>query len=91
MSDNEWNDAEYGALKSFISSPGVLRNALEKYTAQLADEHRAQCASFMSSVPRDTEQASDHAAKAQALDEFWALLFDILAHEQRELPPTQVL
>lgn len=67
---------EAGALANFLASPGPLKSGLEKFIAEQAQQYRIGCAALMASVPRDTERAADAAAKAQLLDEFWAVLQD---------------
>ena len=78
---------EQGALENFLSSPGPLRSGLERFTEYLAKEHNAMCAAAMATVPRNPELASDHAAKAQLLAEFWATLTDVLMQSHVEQPP----
>jgi membrane-bound ClpP family serine protease len=73
---------EQGAAGNFLASPGPLKAALEKFVSHMAQEHKAMCAAAMSTVPRNTELAADHAAKAQLLDEFWITLADVLAQAQ---------
>lgn len=70
----EFLQAEQAALVGFLGSPGPLRSGMEKFTQQWALDLKAQCASAMATVPRNPEQAADYAAKAQLLDEFWAVL-----------------
>lgn len=69
---------EQAALHNFLAAPGILRDALMRYTQERAQEHNALCAAAMSTVPRDPERAADHAAKAQELAEFWDVLADAL-------------
>lgn len=81
--DADWTDMERGAALNFLSAPGPLKGALEKFTKAKADHHRAMCTMNMATVPRNPEAAADHAAKAQVLDEFWTLLAeDVLSEAQ---------
>ena len=79
----EWTELEYGSLLNFTAAPGALRSALEKFTAEMALFAKAQCAASMATVPRDPERAADHAARAQAFDEFWSQLADALTNFRR--------
>lgn len=74
----EWTDIELAALSNFLAAPGHLKSGLEKFITQLAFQQKTLCTVCMASVPRDTERAADHAAKAQILDDFWAILADQL-------------
>lgn len=88
---SDFTQMEHGALRAFLSSPGPVRSGLEKFVSDLANEHRAMCSAAMASVPRNIELASDHAAKAQMLDELWACLGDQLAQREPEPVPEEVL
>lgn len=81
----DWTQMEAGALINFLAAPGPLKDALVKYTSQLAQEHKGYCSACMATVPRDPEHAADHAAKAQVLDELWERLADELANFARPL------
>lgn len=81
----DWSQMEHGALTNFLAAPGALRSAFEKFITECAQNHKTQCALFMQSAPRDPERAADHAAKAQAFDEFWAMLTDELTSFERPL------
>lgn len=70
----DWSEIELGALTNFLAAPGPLKDALDKFIAGLARQQQADCAACMASVPRDSERAADHAAKAQVLNEFWTIL-----------------
>jgi len=74
----DWSQHEQAALLSFLASPGPLKSALEKFLIDWAEREQAQCAAAMATVPRNPELASDHAAKAQALQEFWSVLTDLM-------------
>lgn len=73
-----WSEHEQGALVNFLAAPSPLKDALEKFTADLSRQQKALCTTCMASVPRDPERAADYAAKAQMLDEFWLVLADQL-------------
>lgn len=81
----DWSQMEHGAVMNFLAAPGPLRSGLEKFISHWAEELKAQCAGCMATVPRDPERAADHAAKAQALDEFWSVLADQLTNFERPL------
>lgn len=74
----EWTQHEQAAVHSFLASPGLLKDALMRYTRERAMEFNEMCAVHMATVPRDPERAADYAAKAQVLGEFWELLADAL-------------
>jgi len=78
----DWTENERAALAAFVATPGILRSAFEKYVQQRAEEHRASCARYMATVPRDPENAADQAARASELDEFFEVLADVLQTEQ---------
>jgi len=67
---------EQAALLGFLAATSPLRSALEKFVAEKSLENKTACSNCMASVPRNFEAASDHAAKAQVLDEFWEMLTD---------------
>lgn len=75
---SDWSSHEHGALSNFLATPGPLRGGFERFVREWALEHKAACAAAMASVPRNPELAADHAAKAQLLDEFWAVLTERL-------------
>ena len=83
----DWSEIELQALSNFLATPGPLKTALQTYINSLAQHHKTECAACMASVPRDPERAADHAAKAQVLDEFWAVLTDQLI--SFALPPRE--
>jgi hypothetical protein len=70
----EWTEAERGAMHAFVNAESPLRTGLQKFLTYHRDLLRESCAVQMSQVPRNHELASDYAARAQAFDEFWALL-----------------
>ena len=74
--DFGWSDIERGALINFLAADGPVRSALTKFTQYRAAEAKAMCTMAMGTVPRNPELAADHAAKAQAFDEFWDVLAD---------------
>jgi len=78
----DWTENERAAMAAFVATPGILRDAFEKYVRERAEEHRASCARYMATVPRDPEHAADHAARAQELDEFFDVLADVLNEGQ---------
>jgi len=58
-------DVERGALRDLLARPEPIRTAVEKYAAQRKGEMESAAADCMRGVPRQFEQASDHAAKAE--------------------------
>jgi hypothetical protein len=82
MEETDWTEMERGALANFLSTQGPLKTALEKFTSFHSQQMKAQCSRHMATVPRDIEHASDYAAKAQFLDEFWVLLTENVLSEQ---------
>jgi hypothetical protein len=86
---NDLSQMEHGALRAFLATPGPLKSGLEKFVRNLAEQHRASCSMAMATVPRQIEVASDNAAKAQVLDEFWDMLGDTLGQEMPELEAEQ--
>jgi hypothetical protein len=73
---------ERGALTNFLAGQGPLRSALEKFTAFHSQRMKAGCSTAMATVPRSIESASDYAAKAQLLDEFWELMLDAASNDE---------
>jgi hypothetical protein len=67
-------DVERGALRELLARPDSLRGAIEKYASQRKGEMDAASADCMRGVPRQFEQASDYAAKA---DVYGQLLKDL--------------
>jgi hypothetical protein len=78
----DWTAHEHMALTAFLTSPGPLRAALAKFIEGRARDHKAMCAAAMATVPRDPERASDYAARAAELSEFWEALGDELANSE---------
>ena len=79
----DWTEGEQASLINFLGPESALKSALVKFTAHLARTDKEQCAAFMATVPRDPERAADYAAKAQRMDEFWALLTEMLLAESQ--------
>jgi membrane-bound ClpP family serine protease len=88
---NDLSQMEHGALRAFLATPGALKSGLEKFVSSLAEQHRRSCTMAMASVPRQIEVASDNAAKAQVLDEFWDTLADLLVQPEPEPEAEEVL
>jgi hypothetical protein len=81
----DWTQMEHGALANFLAAPGPVKSGLEKFIAEWSRQLKANCAAAMATLPRDPECASDYAAKAQALDEFWSTLADYQTNFARPL------
>jgi hypothetical protein len=87
----DWNEMEQAALQSFLADVGPLKTGLAKFFQAIAEQERMHCAACMATVPRDPERAADHAAKAQLLDEFWAIFAEVMAQQENEPVPNQAL
>lgn len=58
------SELEGKALRHMVSEKGHLWNALDKYFADKAARQDSMCSAQMRQVPRDTERASDYAARS---------------------------
>jgi len=67
-----WTLEERDAVIRLVTSRGPLRSALKVFCRERAAARRADCAQAMLSYPREYEQASDYAAKAEAYAQFLA-------------------
>ncbi len=89
IADFGWTDMERGALQNFLAGEGPLRNAMIKFIAFHTFQMKSSCALHMATAPRNYEIASDYAAKAQLLDEFWELLADAVGHVHADVPASE--
>lgn len=58
--------AEQDAVTEFLQGHTALKRGLIAFNEAQVQRYRADCAGWMSGVPRDVERASDAAAKAEA-------------------------
>jgi hypothetical protein len=74
MVELEYSQAERTVLGEFAAHASILRSAIDKFCREAALRENKECADAMRSVPRDFERAADHAAKSEALTEFFQRL-----------------
>lgn len=58
------SELEGKALRHMVNEKGHLWNALDQYFAEKSARLAVMCADQMKQVPRDTERASDYAARS---------------------------
>lgn len=64
--DSELNDIERSTLATFLATPGPVRSALQKFAAAKKAQCERMSADSLRVLPRQIEQACDHASKAEA-------------------------